>query len=89
MVGGVRLRFADGSLIDDGYFGICLKTSPYTYLGQRPLRVGREASLEPERVFVRGVGGDRATVETGNDEGGDRSFRRARDALRDRRPGTR
>jgi hypothetical protein len=23
--------------IEDGYFGICLKTSPYTFLGQRPV----------------------------------------------------
>jgi diacylglycerol kinase family enzyme len=46
------VRFADGSLVDDGYFGICLKTSPYTYLGNRPLMVGREATLDSRLVMV-------------------------------------
>jgi diacylglycerol kinase family enzyme len=46
------VRFADGSLVDDGYFGICLKTSPYTYLGNRPLLVGREAKLDSRLVMV-------------------------------------
>ena len=46
------VRFADGSLVDDGYFGICLKTSPYTYLGNRPLRVGTEANLDSRLVMV-------------------------------------
>ncbi len=46
------VRFADGSLVDDGYFAICLKTSPYTYLGNRPLMVGREATLDSRLVMV-------------------------------------
>jgi diacylglycerol kinase family enzyme len=46
------VRFADGTLVDDGYFGICLKTSPYTYLGRRPLLVGREANLDSRLVMV-------------------------------------
>jgi diacylglycerol kinase family enzyme len=33
---GVR---AEGVDIDDGYFAICLKTNPYTFLGDRPLDV--------------------------------------------------
>ena len=44
--------FPDGSRIDDGYFGICLKTSPYTYLGTRPLMVGRGATLDSRLVMV-------------------------------------
>ena len=44
------VRYADGSLIDDGYFGICLKTNPYTYLGNRPFRVGaRGDARQPAR----------------------------------------
>ena len=46
------VRFADGSLVDDGYFGICLKTSPYTYLGSTPFMVGREATLDSRLVMV-------------------------------------
>jgi diacylglycerol kinase family enzyme len=46
------VRFDDGTLIDDGYFGICLKTSPYTYLGNRPIMVGREATLDSRLVMV-------------------------------------
>ena len=50
-----RPRFAlrtggvDGSpetVIDDAYFAVCLNTHPYTYLGNRPLDVGPEASLD-------------------------------------------
>jgi diacylglycerol kinase family enzyme len=46
------VRFANGDLIDDGYFGICLKTSPYTYLGNRPFKVGRAATLDSRLVMV-------------------------------------
>jgi diacylglycerol kinase family enzyme len=46
------VRFANGSLVDDGYFGICLKTSPYTYLGNRPFRVGTQANLDSRLVMV-------------------------------------
>ena len=33
------VRFPDGSTIDDGYFAICSKTDPYTFLGPQPFRV--------------------------------------------------
>ena len=36
----------DGSVVDDGYLCICLNTSPYTYLGNRPLDLAPEATLE-------------------------------------------
>jgi len=40
------VRFADGSVVDDGYLSICLNTNPYTYLGNRPLNLAHEATLE-------------------------------------------
>lgn len=40
------VRFADGSVVDDGYFTICLNTNPYTYLGNRPLDLAPEATLD-------------------------------------------
>jgi diacylglycerol kinase family enzyme len=40
------VRFPDGSVVDDGYLCICLNTSPYTYLGNRPLDLAPEATLE-------------------------------------------
>jgi diacylglycerol kinase family enzyme len=43
------VRFGDGSVVDDGYFAICLNTNPYTYLGNRPL------SIAPEATFDRGL----------------------------------
>jgi diacylglycerol kinase family enzyme len=33
------VRLPDGSTIDDGYFAICSKTDPYTFLGPQPFRV--------------------------------------------------
>jgi diacylglycerol kinase family enzyme len=46
------VRFADGDLIDDGYFGICLKTNPYTYLGNRPFNVAPDATLDSRLTMV-------------------------------------
>ena len=40
------LEFPDGSRVDDGYFTICQKTDPYTYMGRRPLSLNRDASLD-------------------------------------------
>jgi len=40
------VRFADGTVVDDGYFSICLNTNPYTYLGHRPLNLAPEATLD-------------------------------------------
>ncbi len=40
------VRFADGSVVDDGYLCICLNTNPYTYLGNRPLDLVPEATLD-------------------------------------------
>jgi diacylglycerol kinase family enzyme len=43
---------APGTVVDDGYFAICLKTNPYTYLGTTPLNVAPEATLDSPLVLV-------------------------------------
>lgn len=39
------IEFPDGR-IDDGYFTVCLNTDPYTYLGNLPLNLAPEATLD-------------------------------------------
>jgi diacylglycerol kinase family enzyme len=46
------VRFRDGSVVDDAYFGICLNTNPYTYLGNRPLNLAEEATLDRGLAMV-------------------------------------
>jgi diacylglycerol kinase family enzyme len=41
----LAVRHRDGG-VDDGYFALCLNTNPYTYLGDRPLDVAPEATLD-------------------------------------------
>ena len=38
------VEFDDGTTVDDGYFGICCNTNPYTYLGPRPLNIAPGAT---------------------------------------------
>jgi diacylglycerol kinase family enzyme len=40
------VHHADGTVIDDGYLTIVLNTNPYTFLGNRPLDLAREATLD-------------------------------------------
>src|SRR5262249_19347273 len=40
------VHHADGTVVDSGYFTICQKTDPYTYLGRRPLKLMPEATLD-------------------------------------------
>ena len=40
------VHHADGSIIDDAVFAICLNTNPYTFVGRRPFTVAPEATLE-------------------------------------------
>ena len=40
------IAFEDGTEVDDGYLAICLNTNPYTYLGNRPLDLAPEATLD-------------------------------------------
>ena len=46
------VRFPDGTVVDDGYLSICLNTNPYTYLGNRPLNLAPEATLERGLALV-------------------------------------
>ena len=40
------VHHADATVVEDGCFGLVLNTNPYTYLGNRPLQVAPEATLE-------------------------------------------
>src|SRR5919106_484658 len=40
------VQHADGSVVDDGYLTIVLNTNPYTFLGNRPLDLAPEATLD-------------------------------------------
>lgn len=53
-----QVEFADGSVVEDGYFAICLNTDPYTYLGTRPFTVIPGATLDSPLsvVTVRSLG---------------------------------
>jgi diacylglycerol kinase family enzyme len=42
----MAVELPGGERVDDGYFTVVLNTSPYTYLGERPLHVAPEATLE-------------------------------------------
>jgi diacylglycerol kinase family enzyme len=46
------VRFADGSVVNDGRFAVCLNTNPYTYLGSRPLDLAPEATLDRGLVML-------------------------------------
>jgi diacylglycerol kinase family enzyme len=46
------VQFKDGTVVDDGYFAICLNSNPYTYLGTRPLNLAPEADLEHGLTMV-------------------------------------
>ena len=41
-----QVTFEDGTVVDDGYFGIFLNTDPYTYLGTQPFTVTPQATLD-------------------------------------------
>jgi hypothetical protein len=40
------VSFPGGETIDEAYFGICLNTDPYTFLGNRPLHLAPTATLD-------------------------------------------
>jgi diacylglycerol kinase family enzyme len=46
------VRHSDGGVVDDGYLTICLNTNPYTYLGNRPLSLAPEATLDRGLAIV-------------------------------------
>ena len=47
-----ELMVAGERSLDDGYFSIVLNTNPYTYLGNRPLDLSHEATLDLPLVVV-------------------------------------
>jgi diacylglycerol kinase family enzyme len=40
------VHHADGSIVDDAYFALCLNTNPYTYVGRRPFNAAPDATLD-------------------------------------------
>ncbi|MDP1819224.1 MAG: diacylglycerol kinase family protein [Acidimicrobiales bacterium] len=46
------VRHRGGAVVDDGYLCICLNTNPYTYLGNRPLHLAEEATLDRGLALV-------------------------------------
>ena len=46
------VNFPDGTGVPDGYFTIVLNTNPYTYLGNRPLDLSHDASLDRGLVAI-------------------------------------
>jgi diacylglycerol kinase family enzyme len=79
-----RPRFAvhheDGTVIDDAYMTIVLNTSPYTFLGNRPLDLAPEATLERglAAVTVRTMAFGRFLRIVGSALGSGRALRRSR-----------
>lgn len=41
-----EVTYADGTIVDNGFFTICLNTDPYTYLGTQPFTVAPQATLD-------------------------------------------
>jgi len=48
----LSVHYEDGTVIDDGYTAICSKTSPYTYLGTRPIPIAPDAGFDQPLVMV-------------------------------------
>lgn len=46
------VTFPDGHRTPDGYFAICLNTNPYTFLGNRPLDIAPEATLDQGLTMI-------------------------------------
>ncbi len=48
----LTVTHADGTVVDDAYLAITLNTSPYTYLGNRPLDIAPDAALDRPLAVV-------------------------------------
>nr|WP_195210548.1 diacylglycerol kinase family protein [Actinomarinicola tropica] len=46
------VHHADGTVVDDAYFAICMNTDPYTYLGNRPIHLAPQATLDARLSMV-------------------------------------
>lgn len=77
---GFSVHHRDGDVLDDGYQGICLNTDPYTYLGNRPLSIAPEATLDRglAMLTIRSLGGARLVRIVGSALGGGRYLRSSR-----------
>jgi diacylglycerol kinase family enzyme len=79
-----RPRFAvhhtDGSVVDDAYLSIVLNTNPYTYLGERPLELAPEATLDRglAAVTLRTMAFARTLRIIGSALGSGKALRRSR-----------
>jgi diacylglycerol kinase family enzyme len=79
-----RPRFAvhhtDGTVVDDGYLTIVLNTNPYTYLGDRPLSLAPEATLDRglASITLRTMAFARTMRIIGSALGSGRGLRRSR-----------
>jgi len=79
----LAVRLPDGRVVDDGYFAIVLNTSPYTYLGNRPLDLAPEATLDTglSVVVVRTMDFAKVLALVGSALGSGRHIRSSRHAL--------
>ncbi|MFN2503095.1 MAG: diacylglycerol kinase family protein [Acidimicrobiales bacterium] len=48
----IIVRDGETTILDDGYFAVCLKTNPYTYFGIRPLCLAPDAGLDTPLAMV-------------------------------------
>jgi diacylglycerol kinase family enzyme len=48
----LAVDFPDGSGVEDGYFVLVLNSDPYTFLGNRPLHIAPEATLDRGMALV-------------------------------------
>lgn len=46
------VRLGADEVVEDGYFALCLKTNPYTFVGPRPLNVAPEAGFDRGLAMV-------------------------------------
>jgi diacylglycerol kinase family enzyme len=74
------VHHADGTVIDDGYLAIVLNTNPYTYLGNLPLDLAPEATLDRglAAITVRTMAFARFLRIVGSALGSGKALRRSR-----------
>lgn len=74
------VHHADGTVVDDAYLTIVLNTNPYTYLGNRPLELAPEATLDRglAAITLRTMAFGRTLRIVGSALGSGRALRRSR-----------
>jgi diacylglycerol kinase family enzyme len=74
------IHHADGSVVDDGYLTIVMNTNPYTFLGNRPLDLAPEATLDTglASVTLRTMAFARTMRIIGSALGNGKGLRRSR-----------